>query len=1117
VVLGFAITTAIVTGALIVGDSVRGSLRDLALERLGLIDHGLVADRFFRSTIASDLTRETNFRVVSAILLRGSASVPETGLRATKIQVCGADSSFARIFPRGSDYLLELFGDVQNAPTRYPFPPVVINAALQRQLDVEIGDIVLLAVGGNPDVAPEFVFGSRAPHTRLLRAVLTGVLPDRGIGRFGLLAQQSQPYNAFVRLEDLQRTVDRRGEVNALLATATDGDVADSVTMLQTRLDALVNLKDLGLLLSPKEGFLALESREFMIPAKLAAAARAAAAEIGAPALPILTYLAVTIEARDRIVPYSTITAVDPPSPESGFQSLYLEDGSIVSNLADDGILLNSWAANDLGVEPGERITVSYFVPGPGDQLDTVTKDFTLQGIVAPRDLAIRRILTPPFPGLSEHHNMASWEAPFPLNTRSIRPVDEEYWDVYQATPKAFIAGATGHNLWRSRFGELTSVWIGSRGAAGLDVTDQRFEEALLSRLDGGDAGLSFQPLRKQGLEAASGATDFGGLFVGFSIFLIVSAMLLAVLLFGLGMEKRAPEVGYLRALGFSAGAVGRRFKLEGGLLALAGGALGLVMAVAYAWSMLQGLRTWWVAAVGTPYLTVHLVPSTIAIGFAISVSLALLIVTVAVRRLGTMPLTALLQGITTAASRSRSPKKAVFLPLVFLLTGVATAVAGTTMEGVQGAGMFYATGILVLMAALAALRAWLQGGVRPGSGVGGGRLSLVRMGMRNNHRRPGRALLCMALVSAASFILVAVGANRATHPSTEELERLSGGAGGFTLVAESDVPLLRDLDSELGRYELGFNPAAEEHLQETTVLSLRSLPGEDISCLNLYRPQRPRILGVPNRLVQRGGFSFQVLPTDFDRDNPWLLLEEEIPGVVPAFADFNSAQWILHVGLGDEIGVKNRFGERITLRIVGLMKGSIFQSELLISEEKFTSNFPGIRGHSYFLLQTSGQSDGEISAILESNLSQYGFDITATGDLLARYREVENTYLGTFQLLGGLGLLLGTVGLGIVLWRNVVERRGELAVLRACGYNWRSLTVVLFSECAFLLAAGIACGLVAATVALAPHAAYRAGQIPWGSIGVTLAAVFATGTIAVFAATLAGLRSPLIPALRGD
>jgi len=44
----------------------------------------------------------------------------------------------------------------------------------------------------------------------------------------------------------------------------------------------------------------------------------------------------------------------------------------------------------------------------------------------------------------------------------------------------------------------------------------------------------------------------------------------------------------------------------------------------------------------------------------------------------------------------------------------------------------------------------------------------------------------------------------------------------------------------------------------------------------------------------------------------------------------------------------------------------------------------------------------------------------------------VQNTYLNTFQVLGALGLLLGSAGLGVVVLRNVLERRAELAAMLA-------------------------------------------------------------------------------------
>src|SRR4051812_47965694 len=55
VAMGVAVATAVLTGALLVGDSVRGSLRDLTLQRLGLIDSAVVSPRMFRAELAREL------------------------------------------------------------------------------------------------------------------------------------------------------------------------------------------------------------------------------------------------------------------------------------------------------------------------------------------------------------------------------------------------------------------------------------------------------------------------------------------------------------------------------------------------------------------------------------------------------------------------------------------------------------------------------------------------------------------------------------------------------------------------------------------------------------------------------------------------------------------------------------------------------------------------------------------------------------------------------------------------------------------------------------------------------------------------------------------------------
>lgn len=60
--------------------------------------------------------------------------------------------------------------------------------------------------------------------------------------------------------------------------------------------------------------------------------------------------------------------------------------------------------------------------------------------------------------------------------------------------------------------------------------------------------------------------------------------------------------------------------------------------------------------------------------------------------------------------------------------------------------------------------------------------------------------------------------------------------------------------------------------LKDVQVYSLRFNPGDDASCLNLFAPSKPRILGVPNSLQQRGGFLFSA--TTEASENPWKLLD---------------------------------------------------------------------------------------------------------------------------------------------------------------------------------------------------------------------------------------------------
>ncbi len=170
------------------------------------------------------------------------------------------------------------------------------------------------------------------------------------------------------------------------------------------------------------------------------------------------------------------------------------------------------------------------------------------------------------------------------------------------------------------------------------------------------------------------------------------------------------------------------------------------------------------------------------------------------------------------------------------------------------------------------------------------------------------------------------------------------------------------------------------------------------------------------------------------------------------------------------------------------------------------------------FLVDTPPDLAAAAAAGFEDALGEYGADAMLTSERLAAFHRVENTYLSTFQTLGGLGLLLGTVGLATVLLRNALERRRELALLGAVGYRRSHFGAMVLAENVLLLAVGLAAGAAAASLAIAPAIAERGGRLPLTSGGVLLLfSVFMTGLLSSAIATRAVTHAPLLTSLRSE
>jgi putative ABC transport system permease protein len=1233
VMLGAAVGTAVLTGALLVGDSLRGSLRDLTLRRLGWVDEALVTGRFFREALAKDV------HASPAIISQAAATAGDAGKdlrRAGRVTLLAVDNRFwSPVPPSGGRRPSPEGGTTHESFWSSAEPEVVLNRPLADELRVKPGDTVTIHLQKVSAVPRETLLGRRDADDVLstLQLKVRAVLPEDSFGSaFTLTPSPAPPRNAFVPLRLLQEKLDQRGRVNALFAGSDNKDV-------QAELNRHITLDDWGLVLYDpakraeslfarlnKDGeprpapalsrrqwqrrvpkaladraddrgdlrpgairgyydrhpYLSLESRQAILEPAVVEAAQAAANELGLQTAPTLVYLvnniaagqqplatAVAALAPDPIafmkpailyrgplqVPYSIVAAVDPakPSPLGPFLPEGLKElRKDTPQSLPDIVLIDwpGWKEHGLELRVGEAVALTYFKPEEEEgRLTEQTRLFRLAGILPLHGVADDADLTPEFPGITDQLDIVNWSnPPFPYDRRRIRPndVNDRFWHDYRTTPKAYIALAEGQRLWGTdRFGKLTSMRFAPPAGREAGPVADEFRKKLLARLDPAKGGFVFDPVKQRSLEASGGGMDFGLLFLGFSFFLIIAALLLIGLLFRLNIDRRAGEIGLLLALGYRRRTVRWLLIGEGTLLAALGGLIGLGVAVVYAWGLIDLLRSWWPGGMDRSFLTLQVTAASLAIGYLASLAVGLLTIVWAVRVLGKVEPRALLagEGADTEGNRAtRQPRWSLGIAVVSLLGGVAALVAGGRIHEAEAqAGTFFTGGFLLLTAGLAGLWMVLRLGTRRPADAAP-HLRVASLAIRNAARHPVRSLLTAGLLASAAFLIVAVESFR-RQPDKEFLEK-TGGSGGFAFLAESDVPIYQDLNAGPGRADLLEGLARTDRdadfLQGVTFVPCRLRTGDDASCLNLFQPRKPRLLGVPKSLIERGGFQFagtsraipesraadrksgDVILPDADAPaaaaNPWLLLKGTTDGLaIPVFAETNTAQWMLKKGLGDVLEVPDAQGKPVPLRIVSLLQDSVFQSELVMSADNFLRLYPNQEGYNFFLIEAPLARAGDLKPALETALASRGFEVTPSAQRLAAYLAVENTYLSTFQALGGLGLLLGALGLAVVLLRSVWERRGEMALLRALGFRRRVLGWLVLVENAFLLAAGLGIGTAAALASVAPHVVQGAGDVPWLRLAAILLLVLVVGLAAGAAAMAATVRAPLVPALRRE
>ncbi|MFH0762082.1 MAG: FtsX-like permease family protein [Bacteroidota bacterium] len=1023
VALGMAIGMAVITGALVTGDSVRSGLQNLVGIRLGDVDLSAAAgDRYITDSLAIRISAELGIPATSVLQLEGSAAAGGGTKRLPKVQVYGVEPAFRGVLGQGT------FD-----------PPVnendaVISDNLASRLDVKEGDEILIRINKPGPVPVDAPFVSDAKNIITARITVKTIAGKDLHGRFHLQNTQSAPFNVFISKKQLQKLVGQEGLSNLILMA---GNGKMSASRAEKALAANRTLRDAGLYLEnhPSTGEWILRTPRVFFDLPTLSAIESLPSD---KAL-WFTYFVNEFRTGNRTTPYSFVSTLPGNQVQPG------------------EILINRWLADDLGVQPGDSVTLSYFIVGPLRNLTVEQARFRITGIIPMEDLRCDRTLMPEIPGLSDAGNCRDWETSIPIDLAKIRDTDEKYWNQYKGTTKAFINPGVAAAMWQNRFGKYTQVRFAS------DTNPSDIEIGILSRLRPSDTGIIFRESAREGLAAASSGVDFSGLFLGLSFFLIAGGIILTILLIRLGLEGRLTQIGTLRAMGWSERRIRWMLLWENSLLAVIGALIGLALTFLYTILIFKALNGVWNDIVLTDTLRPVFKPVTLAAGMAISFIVSFGSAWLALTRFFRRKPVELLRLNKPEASRTYKHLLTLFSATTCLWAFVMVVFGLIRIQTVSPIFFFTAGTLMLLSLILLALRL-----VRFHTTTGSRSFSLGSLGRSNLWRNSNRSLSVILLFSIGIFMVVAIGANRKTVEGTHPL---TNGTGGFLFYMETTVPVPDNLNNPAVRAKYGLETPSE-------FVQMKKLAGDDASCLNLNRVSNPPLLGVPAGAFT-GRFRFASLKNKEYQADPWKILEQKLPGgAIPAVADQTVIQWGLRLKLGDTLKYKSETGDTVKLVLVSGLANSVFQGNILIPEAQFIRHWPSASGTNVLLASADPADFEQVQSELLRVFRDYGTDLKPASLKLAEFNSVENTYLSIFLVMGALAMLLGTIGLAIILAHNLQERRAEIALLRATGFSRQRILWLVVREYSALLLFGTLAGGLSSLVSVLPGLLNPTGEV---------------------------------------
>jgi ABC-type antimicrobial peptide transport system permease subunit len=1063
-VLIIILLTAVITGSLLTGRSVKESLKKSASERLGntgiLVSSGI---RYFKSELIQRMITGSGINCTGILELNGYCQSLNSQKGAFNTHIYGVNKDF---------FIFQGFDTIAIKPGE-----IAVNKRLADYLGIKKGEDLIIRFTEISAIPADSPFATSREAGKSIVMKVGAIFEPNCNGNFSLSISQITPMNIFINLSDIEDNQANSLTINRLLIKRNV-----SLNEVSKALKHYLKLSDIGLRLrmTPKTGEYELISDRIFIDEAIIKEIR----KLTPASAPVITYLGNRFVSGTKSTPYSFISAL--PS------SLYPDI------TGGNGIILNSWMANDLSVVEGDTVQMYWFAPDSLNKLIEKNSHFIINRVVDMNGIWSDSLLMPDFPGIAGKESCSDWDAGLPVKMHEIRPKDEDYWNRYRGTPKAFISYEKGKELWGNNFGPATAL----RYPAG--ITGKEIEDKLNGSLDPGKVSFTFTDLLDESVKAANTSVDFGTLFLSLGFFLILASLVLLSFTTSAYFEFKRKHINTLFALGFKNSWIAKLLFRESVIIAFTGCLIGVITGYLVNIIITMALNTVWKGAVQTDTLHAYFNLLPLISGFMLTFLTIMIFMLIKVKRY--------LKRLNLNEKQIYTIPSARYNMFILLTSSVITISCLILAVLVKDQQLIFsfAAGTMLLLTLIVLWRQLYIGRSTNSHDRIKNRKQLSHIYYSFN---PSHAVTPILFIAAGIFTIVITGTNRMNF--NDKQMRRSGGTGGYLLWCKNTIPLKENLNTQSGRIAMGLDNA---RLSEMRFVQMKRYSGNDASCLNLNHITAPPLLGVdPDDFITGKCFSFSKVLAKKSVKNPWEYLNfPSENNSIYGIADQTVLEWGLKLKTGDTLTLRAENGQPLKIIIAAGLKSSVFQGYVLIGKENFTKYYPSVSGSQVLLVDGNKTLTDIYQSTLTDRFGNYGADIEKTSDRLASFYQVTNTYLSVFGFFGALGMIIGIAGLGFVLLRNYNQRKHEFALMMATGFHVKQIRKMIVSEQILILFAGISSGIVSALVATSPSIK-NYPDIPWLFIIVMLLAILLTGLSALLLTVRSVTKNSLISSLKKE